>query len=180
MSAGATGLIADIGATNTRLAHGRAGRRHHARSRVRDRGFRQPGRGHRGLSRGREPPPKPPTRAVLAVAAPVAGDTVAMTNHPWTFSVDAVRQHFGFSALRVINDFVANALAVPHLTDADRRQVGGGAPVRAAPIGVLGPGSGLGVSTLIPDAAARRSSSRARAATSPWRRPTTARRRCSN
>jgi glucokinase len=152
MSAGATGLIADIGATNTRLALVEPGG---AITRIRVFTTEE----YPGLAEAieaylaAEAPPKPPTRAVLAVAAPVTGDTVAMTNHPWTFSADGIRQHFRFSALRVINDFVANALAVPHLTAADRRQVGGGAPVAKSPIGLLGPGSGLGVSTLIPDAA---------------------------
>jgi glucokinase len=78
--------------------------------------------------------PARPARAVLAVAAPVSGDTVTLTNHPWTFSAEAMRRHFGFTALRVINDFVANALAVPHLTDAGRARIGG-----------------LGVSALIPN-----------------------------
>jgi glucokinase len=87
--------------------------------------------------------------AVLAVAAPVDGDRVTLTNHPWSFSADQMRRHFKFTALRVINDFVANALAVPHLADSDRRQIGGGSPAKAAPVGVLGPGSGLGVSTLV-------------------------------
>src|SRR5262249_19601507 len=50
----------------------------------------------------------------------------------------------------VINDFTALALALPHLAAEDRRAVGGGAAVAGTPIGVLGPGSGLGVSGLVP------------------------------
>ena len=50
----------------------------------------------------------------------------------------------------MINDFAANAVAIPHLAEADRLQIGPGAPVANAPIGIIGPGTGLGVSTLIP------------------------------
>ncbi len=52
----------------------------------------------------------------------------------------------------MVNDFYANALAVPQLTDTDMRKIGGGAAVPYAPIGVIGPGSGLGVSAVIPQA----------------------------
>ena len=148
MSATATGLIADIGATNTRLAIVEPGGAiTYMRAFATDDFVSLTDAIKAYLAA--ENVPVRPTLGVLAVAAPVTGDTVALTNHPWTFSVEAVRKHFGFTALRVINDFVANALAVPHLADADRAQVGGGAPVEGAPIGVLGPGSGLGVSTLI-------------------------------
>jgi glucokinase len=149
MSATATtGLIADIGATNTRLAMVEPGG---AITRVRvfaTDDFASLGDAIDAYLKV-EAPPRRPTVAVLAVAAPVTGDRVSLTNHPWTFSTDLLRRQFNFTALRVVNDFVANALAVPHLTDIDRVQIGGGAPVRAAPVGVLGPGSGLGVSTLI-------------------------------
>ncbi len=149
MSVLATGLIADIGATNTRLALVEPGGAI-ARTRV------VATDDFASLSDAiedylaAEAPPVKPTVAVLAVAAPVTGDTVALTNNPWTFSIQAMGEQFGFTALHVINDFVANALAVPQLTPADRQQIGGGAPVAGAPVGVIGPGSGLGVSILIP------------------------------
>ena len=49
----------------------------------------------------------------------------------------------------MVNDFEAVALALPHLTDADRLQVGPGMPRPGYPVAVLGPGTGLGVSTLV-------------------------------
>ncbi|MBV9815222.1 MAG: glucokinase, partial [Alphaproteobacteria bacterium] len=55
-----------------------------------------------------------------------------------------------FERLEVINDFTALALALPRLSAGDRQPVGGGAAAAGAPIGVLGPGSGLGVSGLVP------------------------------
>ncbi len=77
---------------------------------------------------------------------------VTLTNHPWTFSVEALRQQLGLRRLQVINDFAANAVAVPHLAPDDVLQVGGGVAVRNAPIGVIGPGTGLGVSAFVPSA----------------------------
>jgi glucokinase len=91
-----------------------------------------------------------PRQAAIAVASPVTGDLVAMTNHPWRFSVAALRAHFGFERLEVINDFTAQALALPHLAPDQRLPVGGGSPAPGAPLAVLGPGSGLGVSGLVP------------------------------
>ena len=73
-----------------------------------------------------------------------------MTNHPWRFSTAALRRRLGSERLEIINDFTAQALALPHLTEADRTVVGGGTVLPGHPIGVLGPGSGLGVSGLIP------------------------------
>ncbi|MBX6329257.1 MAG: glucokinase [Pseudolabrys sp.] len=145
------GLIGDIGATNSRLALVAPGGsieqiRVFASDEFASLGdmiqtyFESPARARR------------PRHAILAVAAPVDGDQVAFTNLPWTFSVAELRRRFGFSSIRVVNDFVANALAIPHLAEGDRAQIGRGAPVQAQPVGVIGPGSGLGVSALIPTA----------------------------
>jgi len=145
------GLVADIGATNTRLALVEPGG---AVTRVRvfatDESPDLGGMIESYLAA--EDPPARPAAAVLAIAAPVTGDEITLTNFPWTFSVHALRDRLGLKVLRVINDFVANAYALPHLGDGDRTQIGPGAPVAEAPSGVLGPGSGLGVSALVPAA----------------------------
>jgi glucokinase len=86
----------------------------------------------------------------IAIANPVVGDFVRMTNHHWEFSIDALRRECGFDELAVVNDFYALAMALPHLTDGDRRQVGSGVPVAGTPIALLGAGTGLGVSGLVP------------------------------
>jgi glucokinase len=91
-----------------------------------------------------------PQQGAIAIASAVTGDRIAMTNHPWSFSISALRSQLGFDRLEIINDFTALALALPHLAREHRLQVGGGAPAVQAPLGVLGPGSGLGVSGLIP------------------------------
>jgi glucokinase len=91
-----------------------------------------------------------PRQGAIAIASPITGDRVAMTNHPWSFSILALKEKFAFDRLEVINDFTALALALPHLKPEDRLTVGGGVAAVGAPIGVLGPGSGLGVSGLVP------------------------------
>jgi len=96
-----------------------------------------------------ESPRLRPHQAVLAVASPVTGDEVTLINHPWTFSVEAIRRQFGLNRLRVVNDFVAHAASIPHLRGADRLQVGGDEPASNAPIGIIGPGSGLGIGALV-------------------------------
>jgi glucokinase len=91
-----------------------------------------------------------PRRGAIAVAAAITGDRIRMTNHPWSFSVAGLRDQFGFERLLAINDFTAVALAIPRLSPADRMPVGGGAAVAGKPVAVLGPGSGLGASGLVP------------------------------
>ena len=88
--------------------------------------------------------------AAVAIANPVVGDLVRMTNHHWEFSIEGLRRELGFDTFVVVNDFSALAMSLPHLADSDKWQVGGGAPSAHAPIGLLGAGTGLGVSGLIP------------------------------
>jgi glucokinase len=90
-----------------------------------------------------------PRQGAIAIASPITGDRVTMTNHPWNFSIVELKARLGFDRLEVINDFTALALALPRLKPDDRLAVGGGAAVAGAPIGALGPGSGLGVSGLV-------------------------------
>lgn len=93
---------------------------------------------------------QPITHAAIAIANPVEGDRVHMTNSHWQFSIEEMRQHLGLDTLVVVNDFTALAMALPRLADADVRQVGGGQARRPSVIGLLGAGTGLGVSGLIP------------------------------
>ncbi len=88
--------------------------------------------------------------AAVAIANPVDGDQIRMTNHHWQFSIEAVRREVGLETLLVVNDFYALARSLPHLLDADKVQVGGGSARAGAPLGLLGAGTGLGVSGLIP------------------------------
>jgi glucokinase len=89
--------------------------------------------------------------ALLAVAGPVDGGRCAFTNCAWTVDHHEVRDRFDFKSVRVINDFEATALSLPHLAERDLRALGGGRAVPGAPMAVLGPGSGLGVACLVAD-----------------------------
>ncbi|MCW5612037.1 MAG: glucokinase [Rubrivivax sp.] len=92
-----------------------------------------------------------PPDCAIAIANPVVGDRVAMTNHHWTFSVREMKAQLGLQRLLVVNDFTALALALPRLGAADRWQLGGDAPEPGTAIGLIGPGTGLGMSGLLPD-----------------------------
>jgi glucokinase len=91
-----------------------------------------------------------PQAAALAIAGPITGERVALTNHPWSFTIGELRRRLDLDRLLAVNDFTAVAAAIPHLASKDRSAVGGGTAVAAVPIGVLGPGSGLGVGGVIP------------------------------
>ena len=88
--------------------------------------------------------------AAVAIANPVDGDQVSMTNYHWQFSIEQMRLQLGFDTLVIVNDFTALAMAVPRLGQNDLRQIGTGEPNKQSVIGLLGSGSGLGVSGLIP------------------------------
>ncbi len=92
----------------------------------------------------------PIAHAAIAIANPVEGDAVRMTNAPWQFSIARMRERLRLQTLVVVNDFTALAMAVPRLAAHDTRQVGGGLAREGSVIGVLGPGTGLGVSGLVP------------------------------
>ena len=91
--------------------------------------------------------------AAIAIANPVVDDFVRMTNHHWEFSIEALRLELAFENLIVVNDFSALASSLPHLHDSDKVQVGGGAVRAGAAIGLVGAGTGRGVSGLIPTGA---------------------------
>lgn len=97
-------------------------------------------------------PRQAPAAACLGVATAVVGDLVAMTNHPWVFSIQALRERLGLQRLLVINDFTALALALPSIPPQHLRQAGGGRGDAQAPQALIGPGTGLGVSGLLPSA----------------------------
>ncbi|MCA1245537.1 glucokinase [Massilia sp. MS-15] len=92
--------------------------------------------------------------AAIAIANPVEEDRVSMTNHHWSFSIEGLRQEQGLETLLVVNDFAALAMSLPHLAADGRERIGGGIELQdgrpGRPIGLIGPGTGLGVSGVIP------------------------------
>jgi glucokinase len=91
-----------------------------------------------------------PRAAVFAVAGPIQGEEVALTNRAWRFRRSDFAARFGFSQLRIVNDFEAVAWALPRLTAAHTRPLGHCA-LRCEGVKLaLGPGTGLGVAALLP------------------------------
>jgi glucokinase len=142
-------LLGDIGGTNARFAwQASAGAplRAVAQYRCADRASLQAAIEHY-LAEHRHPQP---AAAAIGIANPITGDLVRMTNHHWSFSIAALKKALGVSQLAVVNDFTALALSLPDLAAADLVALGGGPGDPAAARGVIGPGTGLGVSGLLP------------------------------
>ncbi|MCL6417069.1 glucokinase [Aestuariirhabdus sp. Z084] len=91
-------------------------------------------------------------QACLAIACPVAQDYISMTNSGWSFSKTELGRALKLERLEVINDYAAQAYAIPHLDDSDLVKVGAGESFIGQPIALLGPGTGLGVGGLVPSA----------------------------
>ena len=68
-----------------------------------------------------------PRRAAIAVASPVAGDEIRLTNRAWSFSRAELQATLKLEHLAIINDFGAVAWAVPSLGPADRTTLHGAA-----------------------------------------------------
>jgi glucokinase len=87
--------------------------------------------------------------ACIAIACPINGDWVTMTNHTWEFSISDMKANLGFKHLEVINDFTAVSMAIPVLSAEDKLQFGGETAQAGKPIAVYGAGTGLGVAHLV-------------------------------
>lgn len=139
-------LLADIGGTKTRLALGRDGRLGKIKSLFNDGVPDLPELLERELAAAGK---NRPTRAVLAVAGPVDGDHVALTNRAWSFSQAKLKRALKLKRLIVVNDFVAVAHALPVLKAKDLVRIGGGKGKKDGSLLACGPGTGFGVAALI-------------------------------
>lgn len=90
-----------------------------------------------------------PRAACLAIAGPVNGDLVRMTNLSWQFSCTEMAQQFGFEQFLAMNDFAAVAAACSQITDDHLITVKPGVAHSDATKAVFGPGTGLGVAGLV-------------------------------
>lgn len=92
-----------------------------------------------------------PSAASIAVATAVTADRVELTNSHWSFSCAEAQAALHVDTLRVVNDFEALALALPHLGPRQLRRVGPATTGTAgAALAVVGPGTGLGVASVVP------------------------------
>jgi glucokinase len=88
--------------------------------------------------------------AAIAVAAPVDRERITLTNRDWTFSGETLRLAAKAGHMRLLNDYEALALALPHLQAGDIVQIGGETPTKRELKIVMGPGTGLGMAALAP------------------------------
>ncbi|MCR0983697.1 glucokinase [Roseomonas populi] len=137
-------LVGDIGGTNARFALSEDGRAPRDEAKLPGADYPGPIEAAEAYLAGRAV-----EEAVLAVATPVLGDEVAFTNSPWRFSIADAKRRLGVERLAIINDFVAQASAVPHLEQGECRVLKEGSPKPTHPAVVLGPGTGLGVAFLV-------------------------------
>ncbi|WP_308446439.1 glucokinase [Chitinimonas sp. BJYL2] len=91
-----------------------------------------------------------PRAASIGIATAITGDAIRMTNNHWAFSRAELQAALQLDALAVINDFTALALSLPLLRDDELVKIGGGERNPDLPIALIGAGTGLGVSGLIP------------------------------
>lgn len=87
--------------------------------------------------------------ACLAVAGPVAGDTIKLTNLNWNISIPAAKDKLGLAKLEIINDFAAYAYAIQYIDKQFLTPINTGSGVEGCPIAVVGPGTGFGVAALV-------------------------------
>ena len=141
-------LVADVGGTNTRCAIARPGGSVDSIETFCNRDFSGLD-GLLGAYLGSLTPGQRPHEAVIAIAAPIRGDEIRMVNINWEFSVTGLARALALKRVTPLNDFEAQAYALPVLGPDDLRQVGGGEAVNGAPKVVVGPGTGLGTAGLV-------------------------------
>ena len=90
-----------------------------------------------------------PSKACLAIAGPVVGDTSVLTNLGWSLDAKRLKNELGIPKLGLINDFAGVGYGVLSLPPSDIHTLQAGTPQPAAPIAVIGAGTGLGEGFLI-------------------------------
>ncbi len=90
-----------------------------------------------------------PKTSILALAGPIAGEQIRLTNCDWIFEPAELIPRFGLSSMILLNDFEALSLCLPGLGPDDVDAIGGGRSVPERPRVVVGPGTGLGAGALI-------------------------------
>lgn len=87
--------------------------------------------------------------ACFGVAGPVDKGRCKATNLPWVISEDSIRDRFGWKRVRLINDLSAVGFGVPLLTEDEVRELNPGEPQERGNIGLIAPGTGLGMAQLV-------------------------------
>lgn len=90
-----------------------------------------------------------PKSAVLALAGPIIGDEVPLTNCDWVIRPKALMQTFGLEEVVLVNDFEAQSLALPSLQASDLEIIGDEQMPQSGTKVVVGPGTGLGAAGMV-------------------------------
>ena len=96
-----------------------------------------------------------PRGAAIAIAAPIEGDVLKLTNNPWIIRPALIREKLGVDAYVLVNDFGAVGHAVAHCGPEHFAHVCGPdtAIDAARVVSIVGPGTGLGVGLVVRTAA---------------------------
>ncbi len=88
-----------------------------------------------------------PRAAAIAIAGPMTGETVRMTNNSWVLQTGSLDEQLGLDAVTVLNDFAAVAHAVAQASADCLHHIAGppGPLPETGTTSVVGPGTGLGV-----------------------------------
>ncbi|MCK5778999.1 MAG: glucokinase [Rhodospirillales bacterium] len=148
------GLIADIGGTNARFAVLDADGRYTEPVVLPCKNFETPAKAVQAFATQAELAALP-AQAAVSIAGPVRAGRVEMTNHIWRLNADELARDLGIGNVRMINDFEAIALGIPDLGSSDAISIQDGDGDATGPIAVMGPGTGLGASILIPSPTGR-------------------------
>jgi glucokinase len=90
-----------------------------------------------------------PKGACFAIAGPVVGHKSVLSNLSWTLTTDRLEKELNIPHVKLINDFVAVGYGVLGMHQADLHTLQTGESQTAAPIAVIGAGTGLGQGFLI-------------------------------
>lgn len=143
-------LLGDIGGTHIRLALFKGGQEVAAT----DLGWPAPPDLPALMSQFLDTHQARPLRAALSIAAPVEDNGFELVNvlhqgQPYHVNADRLKEALGLNELHLLNDAAAIALTLPHLDSRQCLAIGGGTSVTGAPLGLVAPGTGLGVASLI-------------------------------
>lgn len=143
-------IVADIGGTNTRFARviGREGYKY-----VFDDVKILKGENfdsfEQAFTHYRDGIENDPDKVCIAIAGPISGDQVTMTNLPWSFSIKAIASQFNLQAFYVLNDWEVLAVACSRLNNADLKTILDGTARAKTNKVCIGPGTGLGAAGLV-------------------------------
>lgn len=142
-------LAGDVGGTKTNLGLFRMGKRRPVPKAVETFSSQQAPNVVRLIEKFLERHNVSISAACFGVPGPVRNGGCKTTNLPWNVSEKRLKNRFGWDRVRLINDLTATASAVPLLTGRELFSLNPGKKSRSGNIGLIAPGTGLGMALLI-------------------------------